>query len=72
LVGLRFEASQFQAIPTRAYDIKGVKVQIPQNATVNADGSLTYSGTWDGTFKLRGVQIRRGFCVTCCYPAATD
>jgi predicted phage tail protein len=52
LVGLRFEASQFQAIPTRAYDIKGVKVQIPQNATVNTDGSLTYSGTWDGTFKV--------------------
>jgi predicted phage tail protein len=52
LVGLRFEASQFQAIPTRAYDIKGVKVQIPQNATVNTDGSLSYSGTWDGTFKV--------------------
>ena len=51
LVGLRFEASQFQAIPTRSYDIKGVKVQIPDNATVNADGSLTYSGVWDGTFK---------------------
>ena len=50
LVGLRFEASQFQSIPTRAYDIKGVKVQIPNNATVNADGSLTYSGVWDGTF----------------------
>lgn len=51
LVGLRFEASQFQSIPTRSYDIKGVKVQIPQNATVNSDGSLTYSGVWDGTFK---------------------
>ena len=51
LVGLRFEASQFQAIPTRAYDIKGVRVQIPTNATVNDDGSLTYSGVWNGSFK---------------------
>jgi len=52
LVGLRFEASQFQAIPTRSYDIKGVKVQIPTNATVNDDGSLTYSGVWNGNFQL--------------------
>lgn len=52
LVGLRFEASQFQSIPTRSYDIKGIKVQIPTNATVNADGSLTYAGVWDGQFQL--------------------
>ena len=51
LVGLRFEATQFQSIPTRAYDIKGIKVQIPTNATVNADGSLTYSGVWNGNFQ---------------------
>ena len=52
LVGLRFEATQFQEVPTRAYDIKGIKVQIPSNATVNsADGSLTYSGIWDGQFQ---------------------
>ena len=51
LVGLRFEASQFQSIPTRAYDIKGIRVQIPTNATVNADGSLTYSGVWNGNFQ---------------------
>ena len=52
LVGLRFEATQFQSIPTRSYDIKGVKVQIPSNATVNDDGSLTYSGVWNGNFQV--------------------
>ena len=52
LVGLRFDASQFSAIPTRAYDIKGIKVQIPSNATVADNGSLTYSGVWDGTFQV--------------------
>ena len=52
LVGIRFEASQFPQIPNRAYDIKGIKVQIPTNATVNDDGSLTYSGVWNGQFQV--------------------
>ena len=52
LVGIRFEASQFPQVPTRAYDIKGIKVQIPTNATVNDDGSLTYSGVWNGQFQV--------------------
>ena len=52
MVGLRFDASQFAAIPTRAYDIKGIKVQIPSNGTVRADGSISYSGVWDGTCLL--------------------
>jgi predicted phage tail protein len=53
VVGLRFDASQFQQIPTRSYDIKGIKVQIPSNATVDAsNGSLTYSGVWDGQFQI--------------------
>jgi len=52
LVGLRFEASQFSSIPNRAYDIKGIKVAIPTNATVNDDGSLTYSGVWNGQFQI--------------------
>ena len=52
LVGIRFEASQFPQIPNRAYDIKGIKVQIPSNATVNDNGSLTYSGVWNGQFQV--------------------
>ena len=52
VVGLRFDASQFQQIPTRSYDIKGIKVQIPSNATVDSsNGRLTYSGVWDGQFQ---------------------
>ena len=46
LVGLRFEATQFQEVPTRSYDVKGIKVQIPSNATVDSNtGALSYSGT---------------------------
>jgi predicted phage tail protein len=51
LVGLRFQAEQFSSIPSRSYRIRGVKVKIPNNATVDQDtGRLTYSGTWTGTF----------------------
>ena len=51
-VGLRFSAEKFPRIPNRRYRIRGIKIKIPSNATVNSTfGSLTYSGTWDGTFK---------------------
>jgi len=49
---LRFSAEKFPRIPNRVYRIRGIKVKIPSNATVNAThGSLSYAGTWDGTFK---------------------
>jgi len=51
LAGIRFSAEQFNSIPARAYRIRGIKVKIPNNATVDsATGRLTYSGTWTGTF----------------------
>ena len=51
-VGLRFSAEKFPRIPNRRYRIRGVKVKIPSNATVNSTfGNLTYAGTWNGTFK---------------------
>ena len=51
LVALRIDAEQFNAIPSRAYRIRGIKVQIPSNATVDSTtGRLIYSGIWNGTF----------------------
>lgn len=35
----------------RSYQIDGLKISIPDNATVRADGSLTYLGLWTGNFK---------------------
>jgi hypothetical protein len=49
LVGLKVDAEQFSSIPTRKYLVKGIKVKIPHNATVRSDGSLSYSGTFNGT-----------------------
>jgi predicted phage tail protein len=53
LVGLRLGSSQFSSIPQRKYLIRGIKVAIPSNATVDTTthlGRITYSGVWDGTF----------------------
>ncbi len=49
LVGLKVDAEQFTSIPTRKYLVKGIKVKIPHNATVNSDGSLSYAGVFNGT-----------------------
>lgn len=50
-VALRIDAEQFNSIPSRSYKIRGIKVRIPNNATVDLNtGRLTYSGVWNGTF----------------------
>ena len=54
LVGLRFDSREFNSIPSRKYLIRGIKVKIPSNATVDTTthlGRITYSGIWDGTFQ---------------------
>jgi predicted phage tail protein len=51
IVGLRIDSEQFNSIPTRSYRVRGLKVKIPNNGTVNqTTGAITYSGTWNGTF----------------------
>jgi hypothetical protein len=52
VIGYRIEADQFNgAIPSRSCRVRGLKVQIPSNATVdNATGRLIYSSVWNGTF----------------------
>ena len=51
LVAMRIDAEQFSSIPNRSYRIRGMKVQIPSNGTVNQDtGAISYAGAWNGTF----------------------
>lgn len=53
LVGMRVNAQQFNSVPQRSYLIKGVKVQIPSGATVDAStGRIIYPSNfiWNGTF----------------------
>ena len=49
---LRFSAEEFTSMPSRIFRIRGKKVKIPHNATVEtATGRITYSGDFNGTFK---------------------
>jgi len=51
-VALRFNAQSFQSFPKRMYRVKGTKIKIPHNGTVDVDnGAISYSGTFNGTFK---------------------
>lgn len=49
LVGIKIDSSQFNSIPTRAYDMKLLKVKVPTNYNPE---TRAYTGIWDGTFKI--------------------
>lgn len=49
LVGIKIDASQFTAIPTRAYHMRGRKIRVPSNYNPE---TRSYIGVWDGTFKV--------------------
>lgn len=51
VAGLSLSTRQFNSLPTRAYKIRGRIVQIPSNATVRTDGSLSFTGAFNGELK---------------------
>ena len=49
---LRFSSELFTSAPNRIFRVRGKLVKIPHNATVDyTNGRLTYSGTFNGSFK---------------------
>ena len=51
-VALRFDAEQFPQTPNRSYRVRGLKIPIPSNGTVDSTtGAISYSGSWNGSFK---------------------
>ena len=55
-VGLAVSARDFSSIPTRSYKIRGVRIRIPNNGTVDqTNGRIVYTGIWDGEFALEPV-----------------
>ena len=48
-MGVKFDSEYFNNIPTRTYEIYGIKVRVPSNYDPEA---RTYTGLWDGTFKV--------------------
>ncbi len=51
VAALRFDAEIFRSVPRRMYRIRGRLIKIPHNATVRSDGSLSFSGSFNGTLK---------------------
>ena len=49
LFGVQVNAEQFSSIPSRAYQLKLLKVRIPTNYD---PATRQYTGAWDGTFKV--------------------
>lgn len=49
LVGITIDASQFNAIPSRSYDTKGLRIKVPSNYN---PATRAYTGIWDGTFQV--------------------
>jgi predicted phage tail protein len=48
IIGLQFDASQFQSIPSRSFELMGRIIRVPSNYDPL---SRSYAGVWDGTFK---------------------
>ena len=62
VAGLSISTRQFSSLPTRAYKIRGRLVQIPSNATVRTDGSLKFTGAFNGELKRAWTT-----CPICCW-----
>lgn len=64
LVGIELNAKDFSSIPLRSYRVRGLRVRLPANATVDpTNGRLTYSGTWDGTFQAAAWCSDPAWCL---------
>ncbi|NCE87567.1 phage tail protein [Pseudomonas sp. Q1] len=48
LIGLQFDAAQFQSIPSRSFELRGRIIKVPSNYDPQ---TRVYAGVWDGTFK---------------------
>jgi len=65
-VGVKFDSEYFPNLPTRTYDIKGIKLKVPSNYNPE---TREYKGLWDGTFKIAWsdnpawVYVMRGILV---------
>lgn len=49
LIGVKFDSEYFNNIPSRTYDLLGLKVKVPSNYDTR---TRKYTGMWDGTFKI--------------------
>lgn len=51
ILGIQLNAKDFSRIPLRSYHVRGLRIKLPLNATVDPEnGRVTYSGVWNGEF----------------------
>ena len=62
VAGLTLSTRQFSSVPTRAYKIRGRIIEIPSNAIVRSDGSLEFTGNFNGLLKSAWTT-----CPVCCW-----
>jgi len=48
VIGVTVDSEQFQSVPKRTYEIKGLIINVPSNYDPE---TRVYTGVWDGTFK---------------------
>lgn len=64
LIGFKVDARQFNQIPNRSYLVRGIKVIIPNNATVDTvTGRLIYNGIWNGGFQAAQWTSDPAWCL---------
>ena len=51
IAAIRVDAEQFPQSPKTMFRIRGKEIKIPHNSTVRSDGSLSFSGVFNGTLK---------------------
>ena len=71
LVSLSLDAEEYSTLPARAYEVKGLKVKIPSNASVGKSGRLKFDDVpFDGSLKVDedGVhELHWTTCPVCCF-----
>ena len=72
LVSLSISAEEYNTLPARAYEIKGLKVKIPSNATVEKSGRLNIPDNvpFDGSLRVDEDgehELHWTTCPVCCF-----
>lgn len=62
-VALKLSTQAFSSLPTRKYLVQGMKVRIPHNATAEANGRLTFQGSFQNKFKSKKFWTTCPVCI---------
>ena len=72
MYSLSLDAEEYSNLPARAYDVKGLRVKIPSNASVRKSGRLKFDDSvpFDGSLKVDedgDYELHWTTCPVCCF-----